>query len=228
MIINHTNYNFMPRAENSASRFIVVDGVNGAGKSTFIKNIQAFLAQHNVTALFTREPGGTALGLELRRLLLENSGDSRDPLTEAFLFAGDRCEHVSSLVRPNLTKGISVISDRYYYSSVAFQGAGRQLGTDLILSINKIAIQDILPDLVFLLDLPVEIGLERTRSRNLANDSDKDSFEYEELAFHQRLRDGFLELSARLPEPFVIVDAKVSPEEIFEQAKSHLVKLFSL
>lgn len=224
MLISQNSFTPTTRKEHARAKFIVIDGVNGAGKSTLIKSITAYLEQNKISLCNTREPGSTPLGLELRKLLLENAGDSRSHLAETFLFAADRAEHVTKVIRPALTRGEFVLSDRYYYSTVAFQGYGRGLGKDLTVQVNQIAIQGVVPDLVLILDLPVEEGLRRAAARN-KNTSDKDSFEAEELAFHERLRAGFLTMAKELPEPFVVLDALKTPQQLFEEAQSLLSKL---
>jgi dTMP kinase len=198
---------------------IVLEGVNGAGKSTLQEKIKNhFSATHKVVTSF--EPGGTPLGQSLRKLLLEKQSMSISPLAEALLFSADRAEHVRSLIRPQLMSGSLVLLDRYYYSTVAFQGYGHELPIEPLLQLSEIAIQGQRPDLVLLIDLPPEEGLRRN-----ADKEEEDKFEDEELEFHERLRMGFLELAERLPEPFAILDGMKSSEEIFAEAKELVQKV---
>lgn len=196
--------------------FLVVDGVNGAGKSTFIRRLVQHLEERGVTPTVTREPGGTPLGSVLRPLLLESRGVA--PLAELFMFAADRAQHVATLIRPALAAGRAVISDRYYYSTTAFQGYGRGLPLERVEAINALAIDGCLPDLLLLLDLDPAEGLRRTRSRQ--SNGEEDRIEHEELAFHHRLRDGFLDLARRCREPCLVIDAAVSQELMWRQAEA--------
>lgn len=189
--------------------FFVIDGVNGAGKSTVVKLLQQRIAERGITTHFTREPGGTSLGAELRKLLL-TSQEPLPPMAELFLFAADRATHVATKITPALARGEFVISDRYHYSTTAFQGYGRGLDLATIESVNEIACQGLTPDGVLLLDLPPEIGLRRTARR----ESEQDNFESEELAFHERIRSGFLALARERKEPFFVIDADASPQDV--------------
>ena len=201
---------------SSPKGFLVIDGVNGAGKGTLIRRISDYLEEKKLQYLLTRQPGGTYVGKEIRRLLLENTAEKLTPLSEILLFSADRSQHVERVIRPSLGDGKLVVCDRYYYSTVAFQGYGRGYDLDQIHSITKLAVGDMKPDLLVLLDLDPEIGLARTRKR----DSDeRDNFEAEEIDFHRRLRKGFLELAEECEEPVVVVDASPSPEEVWEKVK---------
>lgn len=197
------------------SGLLVVDGVNGAGKSTLISKIDSYLSSRGHTTTLTREPGcAGGIGPEIRRLLLTRDNYSISPLGELFLFAADRTEHVSQVIRPALARGEIVISDRYYYSTTAFQGYGRGLDLNLVQSINNAAIQGMLPDMAIFLDLdPIE-GLKRTALRQ-EDSADTDSFESEKIEFHRRLREGFLKIADECTEPIVVIDATPSPEDVF-------------
>jgi dTMP kinase len=205
--------------------FLVLDGVNGAGKTTLLKKILQHLADNNKTVKATREPGATELGVNLRRLLLENPHEQPCSLAEMFLFAADRAEHVNKLIRPAINRGELVVSDRYYYSTVAFQGYGRKLDLEMTYSINQIAIDGMLPDLVLLLDLDPAEGLKRTTTRR-TEDCGKDSFEREALEFHRAIREGFLEIARTAPEQFYLVDASKTPEQIWDEVKQIIDLLY--
>lgn len=196
------------------SGFIVLDGVNGAGKSTQLQNLLTFLTDKGIPCTTTREPGGTEFGTHIRSIILGSKPYPIHPLAESFLFAADRAQHVAEVIQPAIQSKTAIISDRYYYSTLAFQGYGRGLDLNELEIINQIAIAGTVPDLVFLFDLDPVIGLQRTRSRASA---EHDSFEQEEIAFHMQLREGFLELSNRLPEPFVILDAAQSADAVWQQ-----------
>ena len=193
--------------------FIALDGVNGAGKSTLMHKIMERLSEKSLPALATREPGSTDLGVALRKILLESSPGRVAPLAELFLFAADRHNHVKQVIEPALCLRRLVVSDRYYYSTAAFQGYGRNLELAAVNAINTIAIDSCLPDLLLLLDLDPQEGLRRTRSRN--DCGEKDSFESEEIEFHRRLRRGFLESARTCREPVLVIDASQNQHDIW-------------
>jgi len=193
--------------------FLVLDGVNGAGKTTLMKRIVRHLQERSFPVLSTREPGATALGAELRRILLASKPGTVAPLSEVFLFAADRHNHVKQLIEPALKQGHVVLSDRYYYSTTAFQGYGRELDLNIVQAINDVAIAGCLPDFLLLLDLEPEEGLRRAGLR--LDSQDKDGFEQEGLEFHHRLRRGFLEIAKNCAEPVVVLDASLSQDQIW-------------
>ena len=204
--------------------FIVIEGVNGAGKSTVMSAVSKALADRNLAYLKTFEPGDTPLGKELRRLLLNSPQIPRTAHSEVFLFAADRNEHVRAAIVPALTRGEIVLSDRYLYSTIAFQGYGRELDLGLIEQINELAVSGNYPDLVILLDLDAEEGLRRTHSRNVSS-GDTDSFELEHLEFHRRIRNGFLTLAKSRPEPFLVIDASDTQSVVAEKAIAAVMKV---
>jgi dTMP kinase len=197
--------------------FFVLEGVNGAGKSTLQKKLAEYLTQCGIDTILTREPGATPIGNEIRSLVLETKAGTPAALTEIFLFAADRAEHVEKIIAPALKERKAVISDRYYYSTIAFQGYGRGLDRETIQSVNTVAIAGVTPDFVLLLDLDPAEGLRRTSTRT--GQEGTDAFEKEKLSFHERLRKGFLEIAKSSKEAFLIVDASKSPEEIFNFVK---------
>ena len=204
-----------------ARGFIVIEGLNGAGKSTLQNSLKRYFEAIGRQAVLTREPGATELGRELRALLLEGKAGKISPRAELLLFAADRAEHVEKVIRPALAEGKVVISDRYFYSTSAFQGDGRGLDRSIIAALNELAIDSLLPDLVILLDIDPALGLSRNKSRS------GDSFEQEELAFHQRIRAGFLKLADERPEPFVVIDGTRSAEQVAAEAQKALDRVFN-
>jgi dTMP kinase len=203
--------------------FLTVEGVEGAGKSTFIGLLENELTKRGISFLRTREPGGCALGRQIRPLLLD-AAQKVDARAELFLFLADRAQHVADTIRPALESGQWVICDRYADSTIAYQGYGRGMDVELLQSLNDCATGGLWPDITFLLDLPAEVGLGRALARNGREGltQSEGRFEAEALAFHQRIREGFLARAARWPERFRVLDASLPPEGIVEQAMEHL------
>jgi dTMP kinase len=164
--------------------------------------------ESGIPVILTHEPGGTSLGKEVRRRLKQIGGAEISPLAELFLFAASRAQLVAEVIRPSLVRGAMVICDRYTDSTVAYQGYGRGLDFDSIQKVNTLATQGLSPDLVILLDIPVEIGLAR---KGVAK---QDRFETEEIAFHQRVRQGYLKMAAANPERWLVVDARLPKREV--------------
>jgi dTMP kinase len=199
---------FVPKGQTG---FLVLEGVNGAGKTTLQRKIGEYLAHRNIPAVLTREPGSaSSLGSVLRTFVLDPRRPPIDPVTELLLYAADRSEHVASVIRPAMQRQELVVCDRYYYSSIAFQGYGRGVDVSMIESINQHATRGIEPDLVILLDLPPELGLARTVTRR-----DHDIMEHEDIFFHRRIRDGFRSIAAKSATPFLIVDATEDEAEVY-------------
>ena len=190
--------------------FITLEGIEGSGKSTNIKVINDYLDNKNIDYINTREPGGSDVGDHLRDILL-NTEKKLSNETELLLMLADRVNHIETLISPSLNNGITVISDRYMDSSYAYQGGGREMGLS---NIRKIAdnLNIIQPNLTLLFDLPVEMALERARSR-----SKLDRFESEEIDFHQKIRDTYLLLAEEDKERIQIIDASKEIEEVSKQ-----------
>ena len=201
--------------------FITFEGGDGTGKSTQIRLLERHLTAQGKSCLTTREPGGTSLGQLLRKILLESGNRPLSSSTELFLYLADRAQHVHEVIAPAITQGKIVLSDRHTDSTVAYQGYGRGFDVQLLLSLNRIASQDLTPDITFLLDCPVELGLSRTVHRRSGPSKTKsvDRFENENLEFHERVRQGFLDLARAEPGRFYIIDASQSEQEIFAAVK---------
>ena len=195
------------------AKFITIEGVAGAGKTTLIESLKAQLIDNFI---FTREPGGSKIAEDIRKIVLSQENSDIDDRTEALLFAASRRQHLVDIVLPALTENKNVISDRYIDSSIAYQGGGRGLGTEDILEINRFAIDDTWPDLTLYLDLDPEVGLERIKNR----DSDKnDRLDFDQLNFHQKVRNAYLEI-ADSSERFIVIDANQTAEQICQEALS--------
>jgi dTMP kinase len=183
------------------SLFITFEGSEGCGKSTQAKALWRKLYRLGIPALLTHEPGGTALGNQLRRVLKKGQQDKISPLAELFLFAACRIQLVTEVIRPNLQQGKVVICDRFADSTTVYQGYGRGLDLETVRKINELATQGIKPNLTIWLDIPTQKGLGRKQY------STNDRFESEDIAFHDKIRYGYLKLAAEDPERWLAIDA---------------------
>ena len=200
--------------------FIAFEGGEGTGKSTQSKLLAQWLEREGETVLLSREPGGTELGKDLRKILLGHETGDISPRAEALLYAADRAHHVYSVIRPALDRGEVVISDRYFDSSAAYQGAGRVLNPTEVARISRWATESLYPTLTILIDLPAEIGLGRLQSR--------DRLEAESNDFHERVRQEYLQLAMMDPERYFVVDGTQSVEEINTQITARVAELPAL
>ena len=201
----------MIRAAQGRGRFITLEGPEGSGKTTAARHLAAWLRQRGRSVVLTQEPGGTPLGDEIRRIVLHMRGmsDDLDPRADALLYAAGRAQHVERVIRPALERGEWVVCARYLDSSLAYQGAG--YGNDMaeLRRLQDFATGRLLPDLTLLLDVPVEVGLERTRRR-----AEWNRFEdTEELAFFEQVRAAYLRLAEEEPERFRVIDGSGSVED---------------
>ena len=196
-------------------KFITLEGPEGSGKSTQAKMIIRRLGELGIEAMYTREPGGTALGEEIRNILQHNqAGEAPCERAELLLFEASRNQLVEKVIRPALTKGTWVICDRFMDSTTAYQGYGRGLPVDEVKSIHHFTINEIEPDLTLLLDLDVNTGFDRITQRFLELGESADRFEQEERSFHERVRQGYLTLAQEEPNRFRIVDASKNPKTV--------------
>lgn len=183
--------------------YVAFEGLEGCGKSTHVVRLAERLG-----AVATREPGGTTVGAALRAAMLDPANTSLSPRAEALLMAADRAQHVAEVVRPALDAGRHVVSDRSVYSSLAYQGHGRQLGEEAVRRINDWALDGTWPDLVVLIDVPLDVLAERMKKREL------DRFEREDRAFFERVHAGFLSMAAAEPARFAVVDGTPPKDEL--------------
>lgn len=199
--------------------FVTVEGVEGAGKSTLMNMLVREFERRGLPFVRTREPGGCGLGAKLRPILLDVSS-TLDSRAELFLFLADRAQHVAEVIRPALERGEWVLCDRYADSTIAYQGYGRGMDADRLQELNDHATGGLWPERTLLLDLPVEQGVQRARARNGREglSLSEGRFEAEEIAFHQRIRQGFLSRAARWPERFRVLDAELPPEDLLKAA----------
>ena len=190
--------------------FITLEGGEGSGKSVQTRALYKRLSQSAIPALLTHEPGGTPCSNRIGRWLKWTEGTNITPLTELLLFNASRVQLVSEVIRPNLKNGLVVICDRYTDSTIAYQSYGRGLDLEVVKVINNAATQGLKPHLIVLLDIPVEEGLARKRAKK------QDRFEQEDIAFHQRVREGYLKLAANDPPCWLVIDASQAKEKIAE------------
>ena len=201
--------------------FITFEGGEGGGKSVQARALYRKLSQLAIPTLLTHEPGGIPLGNKLGRWLKWTEDKDISPLTELLLFNASRTQLTAEVIRPNLEKGKVVICDRYADSTTAYQSYGRGLDLETVTAINDVATQGLKPDLTILLDMSAEEGLARKKARK------QDRFEQEDLAFHQRVREGYLKLAANDPERWLVIDATQSKEKIAQIIWQRVSQLLS-
>lgn len=200
--------------------FISFEGIDGVGKSTQADLLETWLSEQGKTVVRTLEPGGTDVGVEIRKILLHHKGDLA-PRAEAALFAADRAHHVANKIRPALERGEIVITDRYFDSSVAYQGAGRDLSRTEVRDLSLWAVGGLLPQLTVLLDLPAE----EARARRNKSGTEPDRLEREKIEFFETVRSAYLDLARAEPNRFLVVDASVSVEEMQSQIRARVAGL---
>ncbi len=195
--------------------FISFEGIEGSGKTTQIALLADSLSARGRSVQLTREPGGTPIGDQVRKILLDPANAALDPKAELLLYAAGRAQHLAELIRPALEAGTIVLCDRFSDATLAYQGYGRGLDLDLIGDLDRIVTAGMRPDLTILLDIDAAAGLARARGRNSRNGLEAEArFENELLSFHERVRRGYLELAQREPGRIRVVDAARPPESI--------------
>jgi dTMP kinase len=197
-------------------RFVTLEGIEGAGKSSVIPVVQTALERNGVGVVRTREPGGTPLAERVRDVVLERGAEPLAPVAELLLMFAARRIHLDSLVRPALERGDWVLCDRFTDATRAYQGGGRGMSAELIERLAREVHGDLAPDRTLLLDVPVEVGLARARARR----GTVDRFEVEDVAFHERVRRRYLELAAAEPGRFRVIDASRPFAEVAAAADS--------
>jgi dTMP kinase len=198
-------------------RLITFEGGDGTGKTTQVRGLETFLQGRGCACLVTREPGGTALGELIRKVLLEVGDHEIASSTELFLYLADRSQHVHEIIRPAINAGKIVLCDRFTDSTLAYQGYGRGIDLEWLRQLNKAASGTVRPDLTLLLDCPVDVGLARTARRQAQSAASKpkeDRFEREKIEFHEKVRAGFLDIARNEPSRFRVIDASKTVEEI--------------
>lgn len=199
--------------------FITFEGGDGSGKTTQVKLLAEYLCDQGREVVATREPGGTELGREIRKLILH--GGDVCPKAEALLYAADRAHHIATVVRPALERGAVVLADRYLDSSVAYQGVARDLGLDEVRDLSLWATDGLMPSLTLLLDVPVSVGAGRVRGT-------QDRIEAAGTTFHQAVRDEYLKLASADPQRWRVIDAKVSVDDVAARVREAVLPFVGL
>lgn len=198
--------------------FITLEGPDGSGKSTQIQYLKEYFEEKGMPCVFTREPGGTAIGEKLRDIILDRENSEMSSMTEALLYAASRSQHVAEVIKPALAEGKAVVCDRFIDSSIAYQGYGRGLG-DTVRIINELAVDGCMPDVTFLMVLSPEEGKSRICRRN------QDRLEQEKLEFHNRVYEGYRRLAQDYPKRFVEIDAGGDRESVRREIYNHLERI---
>lgn len=194
--------------------FITVEGPDGAGKSTLVRKLNQRLLEVLVVPLVTtREPGGSDIAEKIRAVIIDPENKEMDDRTEGLLFASSRRQHIIETIKPALKQDEVVLCDRFVDSSIAYQGAGRQLGVDNVATLNQFATENLTPDLTLYLDVDAQVGLNRIGHKN--SNRKKDRLEMEAVTFHNRVRDAYKVLLKDNPDRIQLIDATKTPEEVF-------------
>jgi dTMP kinase len=209
---------------------ITLEGIEGSGKTTQITYLYDFLKDRGLACIMTREPGGTRIGQKIRAVLLDPESHGMAPETELLLYVADRAEHIRSLILPALGTGKIVLCDRFFDATLVYQGFARGLDRQMIRQLHRLTCQGIRPDLTFLLDLDPDVGLKRawTQIRNGSRTDAESRFEKEKLAFHERVRAGYLDLAKTEPDRFRIIEAGQAPMGVRAQIIAQLSQILKL
>ena len=203
-------------APRRRGRFIVLEGPDGAGKSAQAVRLAERLRRRGYPVIFTREPGGTPLGEQVRAVVLDPADTRRGPIADALLFNAARSQHVLDVIRPALERGDVVVCDRYATSTMAYQGFGSGLDRGVLAAIGDFATGGLAPDLVVVLDVPVEVGLARRDAGRAEELTRFEDGERHDLEFHRRVRAGYLEMATADPQHWVVVDGDRTPDAVAE------------
>ncbi len=199
--------------------FITIEGPEGAGKTTIIQMLAIQLEQYGYNVVQTREPGGIDIAEQIRHVILARENTAMDPRTEALLYAAARRQHLVEKVKPALEQGAIIICDRFIDSSLAYQGFARGLGVDEVFSINQFAIEDMMPVLTLYFDIEPELGLRRI---NQHKGREVNRLDLETIDFHQRVREGYLQLVERFSDRIQVVDASKPVDEVYSAALTQI------
>jgi dTMP kinase len=194
--------------------FITFEGIDGCGKTTQMHRLAARLRDAGRTVIETAEPGGTRVGAQIRRILLDAANQDLRPMAELLLYFASRAQNVDELILPALAEGVIVLSDRFTDSSVVYQGCGRGLGIDTVLTLDRIACRGLVPDLTLLVDIDLETSLARARARNEVQQHSETRMDEQSDEFHRKVRDAYRELAAREAQRYRIVEGRADPDTV--------------
>ena len=206
--------------------FITLEGIEGCGKTTQINHLSTFFENRGQPCVVTREPGGTAIGKEIRSILLNPANKDMVPRAELLLYMADRAQHITALVKPRLAENSVVLCDRYFDATVVYQGFARGLDTRFIYELHRLVLEDFKPDITILLDLSPRIGLARAWKQldNGTRSGTESRFEEETLSFHEKVRAGYLELARLEPERFRTIDASGDENQVQKDIRAALME----
>jgi dTMP kinase len=206
--------------------FITFEGIEGSGKSTQVALLASYLTARGIRNVLTREPGGTLIGDQVRKILLDPANRALDPTAELLLYAASRAQHLHEIILPALASGMTVLCDRFSDATLAYQGYGRGLDIELIRTLDRIVTREMRPDLTILFDIEAAIGVSRARGRNSNLGLEAEArFENEELVFHDRVRQGYLTLVEQDPARIRVVNASGNAEVVQEQVRNIVEEL---
>jgi dTMP kinase len=196
--------------------FITFEGMDGCGKTTQMRRLAKRLRRNGRVVLETAEPGGTEIGSQIRKILLDSANHALSPTAELLLYFASRAQNVDESILPALSEGAVVLSDRFTDSSLVYQGCGRGLGADTVLALDRIACRGLKPDLTLLIDIDLAASLARAEARNLRGNR-TDRMEEQEAAFYEKVRDAYLALAAKEPDRFHIIDGRDKQDSVAAQ-----------
>ena len=199
----------MKSMDKNRGYFIVFEGSEGAGKSVQVELLASRLREEGYSVIATREPGGTRIGEQIRAITHNPENVDLDSVAESYLMAASRAQHVRELIEPGLVAGNVVVCDRFVDSSIAYQGYGRKLGADTIAELNELAVNGAHPDLVIILQVPFEIGLQRREKS-----AKKDRLDLQEKDFYHRVEEGYRSLAKKDPDRYIVIDGALSVEDV--------------
>lgn len=207
--------------------FITLEGIEGSGKTSQMGRLQRFLENRGVECVCTRQPGGTHIGEKIRSILLDPANSALVPESELLLYMADRAQHIFELIKPGLKAGKTVICDRYFDATLVYQGVARKLNLELIRQLHQLLFDDLKPDITLLLDLSPQVGLARAWEQlNSGQRAGHESrFEAEAVAFHEKVRAGYLELARLEADRIRIIDAAQTPDQVFADISKILTSI---
>jgi dTMP kinase len=203
--------------------FISFEGIDGSGKTTQLRRLREVLEGRGHAVTVAQEPGGTRVGREIRRLLLDKANSDLRTIPELLLYFASRAQNIEEVILPALEAGAIVLADRFTDATVAYQGHGRQLGVEVVRDVERVACHDVKPDLTLLLDIDPETGLERALERNENQTADESRMERQSLDFYRRVQAGYRELSETEPDRIVVIDARGGVEDVAEEVQSQVL-----